>query len=67
MDSTRSHRGTRQFTSKSVNILTTHLTSRLGSKTVDYEDAIAPGNGEGMSRFGMSNKSQTPSESSRLK
>ena len=36
-------------------------------KSFHYEDAMAPGNGDGISRFGMSNKSQTPSESSRLK
>lgn len=43
------------------------LRSMSSSKTDDYDDAIAPGKGDGISRFGMSNKSQTPSESSRLK
>lgn len=36
-------------------------------KSDHYDDAMAPGNGDAISRFGMSNKSQTPSESSRLK
>ena len=39
----------------------------VAGKSDHYEDAMAPGNGDAMSRFGMSNKSQTPSESSRLK
>lgn len=33
-------------------------------RAADYDDVKAPGNGEAI---GMSNKSQTPSESSRLK
>jgi len=40
--------------------------NRMG-KSDHYDDAMAPGNGDAISRFGMSNKSQTPSESSRLK
>lgn len=36
-------------------------------KSVHYDDAMAPGNGDAISKLGMSNKSQTPSESSRLK
>lgn len=48
-------------------IANTWLDKQNNRKSVNYEDAIAPGNGEAISRFGMSNKSQTPSESSRLK